>query len=454
MEKIGKDEYMDEFGVIFNEKLTVIKGVYEDAWEDLEEYTIPDGVKKIGKYAFGGCHQLKKIQIPDSVTIIQEEAFNDCWVLESLSIPDSVKEIGVWAFPDKVHDLQIPERFLGDLDDIFQFEYEDGLLNVKTIHITGKADRPVVFTLRGAPKLEEFIVDSTCAFHCSIDGVLYSKDQKELIRCPSKMEKWIVPTSVNIEKIHKDAFRGCKNLKKIWIPDSVAEIGDSAFSGCEKIKVFNIPNNVRGVGADWFWGCKSLQKVYINDNFAIKCIKDNVLWSSVKEILPDKSCTSHCSVDGVLFNHNKTHIVAFPPGKKVLEYAIPDGVMFVDDYAFFTSSIEKVFIPKSVASIGNCFSSRKIREVIVDKDNPIFSSRDGVLFNKDQTELLFYPDGRNLEEYTIPDTVNEISNYAFTNCTGLRVSCKRTWLKDELTHRVGSSNRGDWYSKKEKKDYQ
>ena len=457
MEKIGRDEYMDEFGVIFNERFTIIKDVVEEVRDRLEEYIIPDGVKEIGESAFEGCYNLQKIQIPDSVNIIGKEAFAGCWTLESLSIPDSVNVIEDYAFPNKICYLQISERFLDRLDNIF-WDYpcifERDLVNVKIIHITGKANRPVAFSLSGAPKLEEFIVDSTCAFHCCIDGILYSKDQKELIRCPSKMERWIVPTAVNIEKIHEHAFEGCKNLKRIWIPDSVTEIGDEAFVGCEKIKTFNIPNNVRGIGFNWFNGCKSLQKVYVNDNFEINCVKYNVLGSGVKEILPDKSCTSYCSVDGVLFNHNKTHLVAFPPGKKVFEYNIPDDVMFVDEDAFLNSSIEKVFIPQSIASIGDRFSLKTVREVIVDKDNPVFSSRDGVLFNKDQTKLLFYPDGRNLEEYTIPDTVDDISNYAFAQCSSLlnlNLYEQKKWLKDDVTKQLGSSRiRVAWYSKNEK----
>ena len=53
------------------------------------------------------------------------------------------------------------------------------------------------------------------------------------------------------------------------------------------------------------------------------------------------------------------------------------------------------------------------KEIIVDEDHPYLSARDGVLFNKDQTELLWYPYGKEGETYTIPNGVTKISYRAF-----------------------------------------
>ena len=57
--------------------------------------------------------------------------------------------------------------------------------------------------------------------------------------------------------------------------------------------------------------------------------------------------------------------------------------------------------------------SRVPKEIIVDEDHPYLSARDGVLFNKDQTELLWYPYGREGETYTVPDGVTKIGYRAF-----------------------------------------
>lgn len=60
--------------------------------------TIPDGVKRIGAYAFSGCLELNSITIPSSVTDIEANAFSGCTGLTSITIPSSVKSLGSNAF--------------------------------------------------------------------------------------------------------------------------------------------------------------------------------------------------------------------------------------------------------------------------------------------------------------------------------------------------------------------
>ena len=61
---------------------------------------IPNGVTKIGNYAFGGCASLSAVTIPDSVTEIGNYAFGGCTSLSAITIPDSVTKIGISAFQD------------------------------------------------------------------------------------------------------------------------------------------------------------------------------------------------------------------------------------------------------------------------------------------------------------------------------------------------------------------
>ncbi len=70
----------------------------------LTEYTIPNSVTTIGRYAFYDCDSLTSVTIPDSVTTIGEYAFYYCSSLTSVTIPDSVTTIGDYAF-DGCHSL-------------------------------------------------------------------------------------------------------------------------------------------------------------------------------------------------------------------------------------------------------------------------------------------------------------------------------------------------------------
>ncbi|MDE7120982.1 MAG: leucine-rich repeat domain-containing protein, partial [Oscillospiraceae bacterium] len=69
------------------------------------------------------------------------------------------------------------------------------------------------------------------------------------------------------------------------------------------------------------------------------------------------------------------------------------------------TALQKIFIPESVTTIGQNAFSLGIAEIEVFGDNPVFSSSDGVLFDKEQKILIEYPDCHPRTNYTVPDSV-------------------------------------------------
>lgn len=107
---------------------------------------------------------------------------------------------------------------------------------------------------------------------------------------------------------------------------------------------------------------------------------------------------------------------AFYQHKSVASITLTDNVKSLEGSPFYRCySLKELVIPASVEKIdGNpVFRCSSLEKIEVDPDNPLFSSVDGALFNKEKSLLIAYPEGKAAESYTIPETVTEIYGDAF-----------------------------------------
>ncbi|MBQ8322254.1 MAG: leucine-rich repeat protein [Clostridia bacterium] len=182
----------------------------EDAFFDsifLNEVVISGNVTSIGDRAFYRCNSLKSVVIGDSVTTIGDSAFSNCGNLNSIVIGDSVTTIGDSAFSN-----------CGNLNSI--------VIGDSVTTIGDKAFYCTTF-------LRNITVGENNTAYKSIDGSLYTKDEKTLIHCAIAWYDTHFTVPEGVESIRDSAFDGnYYNLKSVVIPDSVTSIGDSAFSDC------------------------------------------------------------------------------------------------------------------------------------------------------------------------------------------------------------------------------
>ncbi len=166
---------------------------------------------------------------------------------------------------------------------------------------------------------------------------------------------------VKVTSIGKHAFRNCRGLTSVTIPEGVTSIGTGAFSICCELRAVKIPVSVRDVGEWAFDRCYALRSV-----------------------------------------------------------TIPPKVENIGAAAFENCrGLKAVAIPAQVASIGGAALGHcsALKQITVDAGNQSFTSIDGALYTKDRSVLLAYP--KALTSVKIPKSVTDIGAWAFEGCDGL-----------------------------------
>ena len=158
------------------------------------------------------------------------------------------------------------------------------------------------------------------------------------------------------------------NDNEITIPNiingkKVTSIGERAFSSCASLSSITIPDSVTSIFDRAFYGCTSLTSITIPDSVI------GIGW----EVFRD--CTNLTSIN------------------------IPYGIERINRNNF-----------------SGCTS---LKSISVDSDNNYYSSKDGVLFNKNKTKLIQYPIGNSRTTYSIPNSVTSVDDFNFFACTNL-----------------------------------
>jgi hypothetical protein len=213
-----------------------------------------------------------------------------------------------------------------------------------------------------------------------------------------------------VTRIGDAAFYNCTSLTSVTIPNSVTSIGGGAFRSCTSLASIIIPNSVTSIGDVAFMNCTSLASITIPDS--VTSIGDGSF----------RSCTSLASItigNGV----TEIGVSSFEDCTSLASVTIGSGVTSIGGRAFVgCTSLTNVSIGNSLEYgeiDGSTFYSSNLTAINVAAGNNAYSSNDGILYNKNKTELLIYPPGKTASSFTIPNSVTSIGSYAFYGSTSL-----------------------------------
>ena len=227
----------------------------------------------------------------------------------------------------------------------------------------------------------------------------------------SSLSEITIPNNSSITKLEAFTFSGCSSLKKIIVPDNVTSLEKHAFSDCTNLVDITLPTTLKTIGDSAFSNCTSLEFVDLNDNLEYvysaafyNCVSLESITIPTGTVIANNAF-SNCNFSSIALPSDLTEIT-----KSNLSRYL-SGI---------TGSDYKLEIPATVTSIDTSAldSLSNIKEISVSTKNPKFSSKDGILYNKDQTELWKCPLAKDsINE--IASTVITIKNGAFYNCTKL-----------------------------------
>ena len=377
----------------------------------LETVIMQEGVEKIDGWAFANCTSLKNVSMPNSLKEVGEMCYFVCTSLENIEFPD-----GITIFPQYIlanclnlKSVKTPSK----LETIYECAFSNTSISTINIPSTVTAIRPNAFV--SCSKLENIELNNNKNYKYE-NGFLVSNTENSILFISDKYLK-----STNTLEIPEgiESFNTSlgiySNLTKIVIPSTLTSLGELIFP-------------------------KSIREVKVASGNTIFVSENGILYDKVtKRLNMCYSKEENIKIqEGIEIIGNN----AFLQSENATKIMLPETVTKIVGQAFNgCEKLQQVNIGKNVTYISPVMMlwSNKAN-VVIDKDNPVYMTENGILYSKDKKTLyamlyiasgefeidsgvetieMMAFDGQQITKLILPEGLKTISQRAFTQCAFL-----------------------------------
>ena len=322
--------------LIIEEGVTTLQDGCFNGWENLETIVLPSTLRFIGEYTFAYNTELAEVTLPEGLETIGASAFNGNEKLKTIRLPSTLQTLGAPAF-----------------------DY--------------------------CEQLRSYDVAEGNQYFKAVDGVLYSKDGRTLVRYPAGREgAFEIPASV--EKIDPSAFGYNVMMTSLTVPEGITVLPSGLLSGCYALKDVYIPSSVVEIEEGSLPWYGDLSRVHVAEGNPVYVDQRGVLFARAhpEQILlfPRMWGLSYDVPPEV----TEIDMGTFAGNNMLTTLSIPRGITELPDGSFYgCTALERISLPITLKRIGmeafgNCFM---------------------------------------LTSITLPQGLEEIDMYAFMNCPGI-----------------------------------
>ena len=372
----------------------------------LERVTLPASMRTIGDRAFEDCTALSEVKFPQALDSIEADAFART-ALKEAHLPQNLRHIGKQALAGlKMNSVRLPDSLRVLPAGLFLFSEIGELYIPSTVNRIEPMAFAGVFQVKRAylnwTRPEDVDVSISSFDFSGMDSMQFVVPNGTFDLYYEKLnDKLDLPSSCRITEesalARKDDFRWRLEGKALTVEK--ADFNYTSNLDCDyfddklnydKVKKLILNEGITRLPYGFCVNLSEVEEIHLPASLREIACEGLVTYAQVRcSVSPDNPF--YVVQDGFLFDKRDSSIVLFPKGRKELH--IPAYVKSIRSSAF----------------LGCCFDS-----VSVDEGNPYFSARENVLFSKRFDTLYYYACGRKQKEYTIPETVTTIGDFAFS----------------------------------------